>query len=660
MEMHETLFQAKENRVKDNLNEYLKYYYLLFENMTSDEICKEVILGELYLFSKGEKEKIVRYLYLAGHPLRVFAEFIDLLFGTTETEFKKEFPIWLEKTEYQAAMKAWIRFHDNSKNDKSLESLDAKAIRALGYIDDKSVYLILEKTHRENDKKVPGIGARSKRRATACLKALEKLGTPRALQSLFQIQQYARYAKPDESIKNVLLLLNLSETEIEELKTPTYGFNSQLTRIDSIGDLTIIMKILPDYRIERTITDIEGNEYKKFPKSVLAEIKDEIRDLKELEKAIIQSLRFHRDRIEKTYRTGQNWNFTDWLRSYMLHPLVGYSARRLIWEFFSESGNRMTGLWADSQMINEECTFTFLDAFGNPLSDINDDWKVKLWHPVESSKEQHLAWMNRVMALKVVQPFKQAFREIYTLSQPELETKIYSNRFAAHILYKQQFAAIANSRGWHVTDYFSDECSYDFPGVMIQGHYVEFRMDADCHFGTNTTTDVIVFDQYADLTSIPPIVFSESLRDADLFVSVCSIGVDPNWTPDKAGYEYWLYYTSRDLSDSSINRKDVLERTLPTLSISNKCRIEDRWFIVEGKLSTYRIHIGSGSVYKEPSGSHICIVSQNSGKSEADKVYLPFESDFMISLILSKAFLLANDISIKDPSILNQIKTEDA
>jgi hypothetical protein len=39
-----------------------------------------------------------------------------------------------------------------------------------------------------------------------------------------------------------------------------------------------------------------------------------------------------------------------------------------------------------------------------------------------------------------------------------------------------------------------------------------------------------------------------------------------------------------------------------------------------------------------------------------DKVFLPFEGDSLLSVILSKAFLLAEDRKIKDPTIVNQIR----
>ena len=56
----------------------------------------------------------------------------------------------------------------------------------------------------------------------------------------------------------------------------------------------------------------------------------------------------------------------------------------------------------------------------------------------------------------------------------------------------------------------------------------------------------------------------------------------------------------------------------------------------------------------EPGSRYLCIV-QGAGESAA-KVPLPFEGDSMLAIILSKAFLLANDKAIKDQTILRQIR----
>jgi hypothetical protein len=41
---------------------------------------------------------------------------------------------------------------------------------------------------------------------------------------------------------------------------------------------------------------------------------------------------------------------------------------------------------------------------------------------------------DHLVAAGRTQPFKPAFREVYLVTPAELETRLYSNRFAAHVL----------------------------------------------------------------------------------------------------------------------------------------------------------------------------------------------------------------------------------
>ena len=151
-------------------------------------------------------------------------------------------------------------------------------------------------------------------------------------------------------------------------------------------------------------------------------------------------------------------------------------------------------------------------------------------------------------------------------------------------------------------------------------------------------------------------LFSELMRDVDLFVSVASIGNDPAWGTRGAGAysDYWSTAAFGDLTETAKTRHAVLRDLLPGLSIADRCRLENRFLVVNGKLRTYRIHLGSSNIRMEPNDQYLCIVQdhQNAGS----RVRLPFEGDNMLSLILSKAFLLAEDDQIKERSIVSQIK----
>ena len=164
------------------------------------------------------------------------------------------------------------------------------------------------------------------------------------------------------------------------------------------------------------------------------------------------------------------------------------------------------------------------------------------------------------------------------------------------------------------------------------------------------------------LSDVPAQIFSEVMRDVDLFIGVCSVGNDPAWRDRgelQGGGEYWQSFSFGELSTTANTRRQVLERLLPKLKISKQCSLADRFLVVKGSLRTYKIHLGSGNILMEPNDQYLCIVPERGQTSrEHTGFFLPFEGDNTLSVILSKAFLLADDQKIKDETILRQIKPQ--
>lgn len=181
----------------------------------------------------------------------------------------------------------------------------------------------------------------------------------------------------------------------------------------------------------------------------------------------------------------------------------------------------------------------------------------------------------------------------------------------------------------------------------------------------NLSTDQVRFCEPTGtprlLSEVPALVFSEVMRDVDLFVGVCSIGNDPAWQDRGEGGQfggYWQSYSFGDLSIAAKTRREVLERLLPRLKIANVCTLQEKFLVVRGLLRTYKIHLGSSNILMEPNDQYLCIVPDRSrsNSSSNERFFLPFEGDNTLAVILSKAFLLAEDSKIKDQSILRQIK----
>jgi hypothetical protein len=136
------------------------------------------------------------------------------------------------------------------------------------------------------------------------------------------------------------------------------------------------------------------------------------------------------------------------------------------------------------------------------------------------------------------------------------------------------------------------------------------------------------------------------------------VGNDPNWADGGPGgqyRDYWQGYSFGELSATALTRRGLLERLIPRLKIANRCTLTERFLVVRGSIRTYKIHLGSGNILMEPNDQYLCIVPKQS-VTGGENVRLPFEGDNTLSIILSKAFLLADDAKIKDATITSQLK----
>jgi hypothetical protein len=139
------------------------------------------------------------------------------------------------------------------------------------------------------------------------------------------------------------------------------------------------------------------------------------------------------------------------------------------------------------------------------------------------------------------------------------------------------------------------------------------------------------------LTSIPPRVFSEVMRDLDLVVSVAHRGgVDPEASASTVGM-----------------RTALLQETCALLKINN-VRVKDSHALITGQLGNYNVHLGSAVVHRQP-GGHLCIVPVHA--QHRGRLFLPFaDDDPKTAEVLSKTIMLARDAEIQDPNILDQIR----
>lgn len=82
--------------------------------------------------------------------------------------------------------------------------------------------------------------------------------------------------------------------------------------------------------------------------------------------------------------------------------------------------------------------------------------------------------------------------------------------------------------------------------------------------------------------------------------------------------------------------------------------IAERTVRVQDTLNAYTVHLGSGTVAREPGGA-VCIVPVTA--RDRGRVFLPSaDEDPLTAEILAKVLLLVRDDEIKDESILAQLR----
>ncbi len=246
---------------------------------------------------------------------------------------------------------------------------------------------------------------------------------------------------------------------------------------------------------------------------------------------------------------------------------------------------------------------------------------------------------------------------------------------AAHFLKQHQFSALAGLRGWSYSLLGAYDDSRDNEvaqkRIPVYGITAEYWIDQildnndrynDVGIWDYVATDQIRFlnsdGQPMDVVDVPRIVFSEIMRDADLFVGVASVGNDPQWRDSGATREqreYWESYSFGDLTEVAKTRKSVLERLLPRLKIRDKVHIDGKFLIVDGKRNSYKIHIGSTNILILPNDQYLCSVPGRGKDTAMGNVHLPFERDCGLSILFSKTFMLADDDKITDSTILSQL-----
>jgi hypothetical protein len=354
------------------------------------------------------------------------------------------------------------------------------------------------------------------------------------------------------------------------------------------------------------------SKYKK--ESLVLEGMDVLKSLKEQHKRARASL--------ERAMVGRDVFKAEELDLLMSNPVLVPMLSKLL--FASEDA---VGLWREGSLHT-------VDGEPQPVSG-----PVFIAHPYDLLKSGRWAeWQIYFCKEQIKQPFKQVFREYYCPTADELYEKTASRRYAGHQIMPRKAIMLAASRGWNTTEGIFKVFHKERIVVELFGGLTYFT-PADVESPVIETVQFFDRDSRKplDIAAIPPVLFSEIMRDIDLIVSVAHFGeVDP------------------EASLSTVEMRIALIHTLLQLMRLENVKLEKSHAFIKGKFGEYTVHLGSGVAHMQAKGM-IPIVPVHSG--QRGRVFLPFaDDDPKTAEIVTKVILLAEDNKIKDVKILDFIR----
>jgi hypothetical protein len=351
-------------------------------------------------------------------------------------------------------------------------------------------------------------------------------------------------------------------------------------------------------------------------------------ECKEAAAALKDQYKRARENLERIMVNRDPFPFGE-IKALMEHPVVAPLLTKLVFVSLKDEGGPADGSAAASGMFDE---------FAGRLDDAS---AVRIAHPFDLyTLGTWLDWQRYAFERKLVQPFKQIFRELYLLNEDEREAKTLSRRYAGHQVQPKKTVALLKSRLWTV-DYEEGLQRVYYRENLYVKLYAAADWFSPADVEAPTLESVEFFNrkthQAVPLEEVPPVIFSEIMRDIDLVVSVAHVGgVDP------------------EASHSTVEMRAVIVRELLRLLGIANVSVEGRHTKILGKLGEYTVHLGSAQVHKMGRGAVniLAVPSQHRGR-----VFLPFaDDDPRTAEVISKIILLAEDGKIKDPAILAQIE----
>ena len=325
------------------------------------------------------------------------------------------------------------------------------------------------------------------------------------------------------------------------------------------------------------------------------------------------------------------------------HPVVRHGLERLV---LIDAGGTVAGYpvitgWREGESGGAAADRVELAAVDGTLLRPPADGPLRIAHPLDLlSRGDWHRWQHGCFVAERVQPFKQIFREVYLPLEAERTGDGFLTRYQGCVVVARRASGVLGGRGWRTDGDLGARKELHGPRLVASLGFEEGLLSDEP--GDLATVAHVMFaregsEQRITADAVPPLVFSEVMRDVDLVVAAAA----PDGRPGT-------------VSPSTVEmRGRLLAETCAMLGLDNVA-VADGWAHIRGSLAAYSVSVSDGAAWVVPGGELRIKADFALG---AGPLFLPHVDNDPVSVrVLSVALALARDEQGLDPALREEIE----
>ncbi|MDB5095623.1 MAG: hypothetical protein JWM80_44 [Cyanobacteria bacterium RYN_339] len=465
----------------------------------------------------------------------------------------------------------------------------------------------------------------------------EAIGQLQRLKARIRHRQTAR--RLDQALAAVATARGLGPEELQDLVVEDADLAVDGSRSWPAGKFDLYLFLTDDGDVELAVFErASGKAMGGPPKSVRNDHFGAYNEAKAVQKILAETLATQKHRLELAMESQRSWTWTAWRQVFGRHPLMRHLAQRLVWAVYLEGKLIDTAAFTGEELVDRTGDHVQVPAKG----------ELRLLHPVLVSADALRGWQGYVVGKRLIQPFKQTFREVYRVAAEEQERK-RSLRFEGMVVRHRQMYALLRGRAWSGMGGIGPMGYMGLKELASQPLTAAFGFKQFRHYQDRQRRQVTLggveflptplpevpggADPRVLLGAVSPVSYSEVMRDLALVVGVAGLGAEDDLREGESRVPEAL------LAGQVEMRSNLIRELLPLLGLGEHVQLEGRHALVTFAGHTFRLHLSNGEVTLDGEDRTLDLDGIERGDVP---LYMPFEGgDAATSAILGTLMWLA-------------------